>query len=111
MDFELSSEQHDLLQRTRDYAQRVVRPAAARLEQLTRAEDFPFDLMREGTALGLKALPLPPELGGRGADMVTQCLVADCRVGADHAVTAVGEGYTAAERGLIAANITNAAMG
>jgi alkylation response protein AidB-like acyl-CoA dehydrogenase len=62
---------------TREYAERVVRPAAARLEQLNRAEDFPFDLMREGTALGLKALPLPPELGGIGADMVTQCLVAE----------------------------------
>jgi alkylation response protein AidB-like acyl-CoA dehydrogenase len=77
MDFELSGEQQDLVRQTRDYAQRVVRPAAARLEQLTRAEDFPFDLMREGTALGLKALPLPRELGGRGADMVTQCLVAE----------------------------------
>lgn len=77
MDFELTSGQRDLVAQTRDYAERVVRPAAARLEQLRRAEDFPFDLMREGTALGLKALPLPPELGGAGADMVTQCLVAE----------------------------------
>jgi alkylation response protein AidB-like acyl-CoA dehydrogenase len=77
MDFELTSGQRDLVARTRDYAQRVVRPAAADLEELSRAEDFPFDLMREGTALGLKALPLPPEFGGIGADMVTQCLVAE----------------------------------
>ncbi|MGB6455295.1 MAG: acyl-CoA dehydrogenase family protein [Streptosporangiaceae bacterium] len=77
MDFELTVGQRDLVERTRDYAERVVRPAAARLEQLSRAEDFPFDLMREGTALGLKALPLPAELGGIGADMVTQCLVAE----------------------------------
>jgi alkylation response protein AidB-like acyl-CoA dehydrogenase len=77
MDFELTSGQRDLVDRTRDYAERVVRPAAARLEQLSRAEDFPFDLMREGTALGLKALPLPPDFGGIGADMVTQCLVAE----------------------------------
>lgn len=77
MDFELTSRQRDLVDRTRDYAVRVVRPAVARLEQLASAEEFPFDLMREGTALGLKALPLPPELGGIGADMVTQCLVAE----------------------------------
>ncbi len=77
MDFELTSGQRDLVDRTRNYAERVVRPAAARLEQLSRAEDFPFDLMREGTALGLKALPLPPEFGGIGADMVTQCLVGE----------------------------------
>ncbi len=77
MDFELTSGQRDLVQQTRDYAERVVRPAVARLEQLSRAEDFPFDLMRDGTALGLKALPLPAEFGGIGADMVTQCLVAE----------------------------------
>jgi len=77
MDFELTGAQQDLVDRTRDYAERVVRPASPRLEQLSRAEDFPFDLMQEGTALGLKALPLPPELGGIAADMVTQCLVAE----------------------------------
>jgi alkylation response protein AidB-like acyl-CoA dehydrogenase len=77
LDFELTSVQQDLVDRTRDYAERVVRPATERLEQLSRAEDFPFDLMREGTRLGLKALPLPPELGGIGADMVTQCLIAE----------------------------------
>jgi butyryl-CoA dehydrogenase len=77
VDFELTSEQHELVAATRDYAERVVRPAAARLEALERAEDFPFDLMREGTALGLKALPLPRDLGGRDADMVTQCLVVE----------------------------------
>jgi hypothetical protein len=72
MDFELTARQRDLGERTRDYAERVVRLAAARLEQLSRAEDFPFDLMQEGTTLGLKA-PLPPELGGIRADMITQC--------------------------------------
>lgn len=77
MDFELTLGQQQIVERTRDYAQRVLRPAQHRLEALTRAEDFPFDLMREGTALGLKALPLPAELGGVGADMVTQCLVAE----------------------------------
>jgi alkylation response protein AidB-like acyl-CoA dehydrogenase len=77
MDFELTSGQRLLVDQTRDYAQRVVLPATGRLEELSQAEDFPFDLMREGTALGLKALPLPPELGGIGADMVTQCLVAE----------------------------------
>jgi len=48
MDFELTGGQRDLVEQTRDYAERVVRPAAARLEQLSRAADFPFDLMRVG---------------------------------------------------------------
>jgi hypothetical protein len=47
VDFQLSGGQQDLVERTWDYAQRAVRPAAGRLEQLTRAEDFPSGLMRE----------------------------------------------------------------
>ncbi len=77
MDFDLTGDQQRLVEQTRDYAERVIRPAAARLDQLDSAEDFPFDLMREGSALGLKALPLPRDLGGLNADMVTQCLVAE----------------------------------
>ncbi|MGH8963603.1 MAG: acyl-CoA dehydrogenase family protein [Jatrophihabitantaceae bacterium] len=72
-----TSEQSELVEATRDYASRVIRPAIDRLESLNSPEEFPFDLMREGTALGLKALPLPPEFGGRGADMLTQCLVVE----------------------------------
>jgi alkylation response protein AidB-like acyl-CoA dehydrogenase len=77
MDFELTGEQQELVAATRDYATRVLRPAAGRFEGLERAEDFPYALMREGSALGLKSLPLPAEFGGRSADMLTQCLVAE----------------------------------
>lgn len=77
MDLRLTSDQYRLVEQTRDYAERVIRPAAGRLDQLSSAGDFPFDLMREGSALGLKSLPLPRELGGIDADMVTQCLVAE----------------------------------
>lgn len=77
MDVELTAQQNELIEATRDYAVRVIRPAAQRLEQLEDADDFPWDLMRDGTALGLKALPLPRDLGGIDADMVTQCLVAE----------------------------------
>ncbi len=77
MDLELTAEQLELREATRDYADRVLRPAASRLDGLDTAADFPWELMREGTALGLKALPLPRELGGRDADMVMQCLVVE----------------------------------
>src|SRR6202044_4188347 len=83
MDFALTGDQQRLVEQTRDYAERVIRPAAARLDQLSSAEDFPFDLMREGSALGLKSLPLPRDLGGIDADMVTQCLVAEGLAGGD----------------------------
>lgn len=76
MDFRLHPDEQALLDAVRDYARRVLRPGADRFEGVSSPEDFPWDLMEEGTRLGLKALPLPPELGGRGADMVLQALVA-----------------------------------
>jgi alkylation response protein AidB-like acyl-CoA dehydrogenase len=86
VDLELAPEQHELVAATRDYADRIVRPATSRLEALESAGEFPWDLMREGTALGLKGLPLPRELGGRDADMVTQCLVVEELAAADLSV-------------------------
>lgn len=77
MDLELTAEQVELREATRDYANRVIRPARQQLETLENAEDFPWDLMRVGTSLGLKALPLPREFGGRNADMVTLCVVVE----------------------------------
>lgn len=76
MDFRLSPDDDVLVAATRDYARWVLRPAADRLEALTSADRFPWDVMEEGTALDLKALPSSPDLGGRGADMVLQALIA-----------------------------------
>jgi alkylation response protein AidB-like acyl-CoA dehydrogenase len=77
MDLRLSQRQEELVAATRRYAEQTIRPQRARLEALSAVADFPFDLMREGTELGLKSLPLPGEFGGEGADMVTLCLVAE----------------------------------
>lgn len=77
VDLRLTIEQRELIMATRDYAAREIRPAIDRLEALASPEQFPFELMRTGTALGLKSLPLPRALGGRDADMLTQCLVAE----------------------------------
>jgi hypothetical protein len=43
MDFDLTGDQQRLVEQTRDYAERVIRPASGRLDQLDGAEDFPFD--------------------------------------------------------------------
>jgi butyryl-CoA dehydrogenase len=73
--------------------------------------------VRQGTTMiavpasapGVRTGPVYHKLGQRGS-LQADIFFEDCRVPADHAVTAVGEGYQAAERGLTAANITNAAM-
>jgi len=61
------------------------------------------------SAPGVTTGPVYRKLGQRGS-LQSDIFFEDCRVPADHAVTAAGEGYEAAERGLTAANITNAAM-
>ena len=61
------------------------------------------------SAPGVSTGPVYRKLGQRGS-LQADIFFEDCRVPADHAVTAAGEGYEAAERGLTAANITNAAM-
>lgn len=73
--FELTPQQHELIRATREYANRVIRPAVSTFDNLNSESDFPYELLREGSALGLKSLPLPVELGGIDADMVTQALV------------------------------------
>lgn len=77
MDLALTARQEELVATTRRYAEETIRPARATLESLSDPAHFPFELMSQGTALGLKSLPLPPELGGEDADMVTLCLVAE----------------------------------
>jgi acyl-CoA dehydrogenase len=77
VDFRLTARQQELVAATRAYVARDVRPAISRLESLADPAEFPYDVMRGGTALGLKALPLPRELGGDEADMVTLCLVVE----------------------------------
>ena len=72
---DLTAQQKELIRATKDYVYRVIRPAVSRLDSLQEIYEFPYDLMREGSALGLKSMPLPTELGGIDADMVTQALV------------------------------------
>ena len=72
---ELTDQQKELIRATRDYADRVIRPAVSKLDNFNSQSEFPFELMRKGSALGLKSIPLPPEFGGINADMVTQALV------------------------------------
>jgi alkylation response protein AidB-like acyl-CoA dehydrogenase len=77
VNFELTPEQHELVEATRAYARDVVVPQRARLDEQVTIEGFPWDVVEPGARLGLKALPLPAEHGGRGADAVTLCLVAE----------------------------------
>jgi acyl-CoA dehydrogenase len=77
VNFELTREQEELIGATRAYVRDVVVPARRRLDEQCTIEGFPWDVIDPGSRLGLKTLPLAADFGGRGADAVTLCLVAE----------------------------------
>jgi butyryl-CoA dehydrogenase len=72
MDFELTEEQSLLQTAVRDFAQEVVRPRAAAIDQ---SGEFPKDLFRKAGELGLAGVSVPPEHGGAGMDVVSYAIV------------------------------------
>lgn len=55
----------------REFAQRVVAPAAPALD---REHRFPYEIVRQMGELGLFGLPFPEQWGGAGADFVSYCI-------------------------------------
>jgi butyryl-CoA dehydrogenase len=77
VNLELSDEQRELVDATRAYVFESVVPERERLDLPCTIESFPWDVIDAAASLGLKTLPLPPEHGGRSADALTLCLVAE----------------------------------
>ncbi len=62
----------ELVRKTaRDFAQRTLLPRAARIDE---TGEFPRDVMRGLSGLGLMAVNVPPEIGGAGAGAVALAL-------------------------------------
>ena len=72
MNLELSEEQWLLQQAVRDFAEEVVRPRAAVIDQ---TGEFPKDLFRQAGELGLAGVAVPSEDGGSGMDTVSYAIV------------------------------------
>jgi alkylation response protein AidB-like acyl-CoA dehydrogenase len=68
MDFEFTSEQQEIRKLVRKFAEDVIAPRAAEIDE---KDEFPRDLIRQMGELGLMGLPVPEELGGVGADFVS----------------------------------------
>ena len=76
MHVELTDEHRALQQLARDFAEKEIRPVAAERDRITDpAEVFSWDLVKKGSALGLRTLAVPEEYGGPGVDMMGQALV------------------------------------
>jgi butyryl-CoA dehydrogenase len=72
MDFELTEDQRLLLSAVREFAEEVVRPRAARIDQ---TGEFPRDVFTQAGQLGLAGVAVPTEHGGSGMDTVAYSIV------------------------------------
>ena len=72
MNFELSEDQALLQTSVREFAEEVVRPRAARIDQ---TGEFPRDIFAEAGKLGLAGVSVPVEHGGSGMDVVSYTIV------------------------------------
>jgi len=86
MNFDLTEEQRAIRDTVREFARDRVAPRA---EEMDRKEEFPYDLVREMSELGLMGLPFPEEYGGANADTVSYALAVMelARVDASTAIT------------------------
>jgi alkylation response protein AidB-like acyl-CoA dehydrogenase len=72
MDFALSAEQRELKEATVAFARRELDQDLAKRED---AGEFPREAWRACAKFGIQGLPIPAELGGGGADILTTVLV------------------------------------
>src|SRR5215471_63197 len=72
VDFSLSAEQRELTEAAADFARRELNQDLVKRED---AGEFPREAWRKCAKFGVQGLPVPTELGGAGADVVTTALV------------------------------------
>lgn len=68
----LSTEQLDIKAAVRDFADRLLRPAAVACDL---SGEFPFEVYKKACAMQLNCLDLPEEYGGPGVSKVTVCVI------------------------------------
>lgn len=90
MSYVLTSQQREILSTVRQFASRVVRPAAAGLDQRSRPEDcFSWEIVEQASRAGIRTLTLSEEYGGTGADSLTTAQVIEELAKADLGVAVV----------------------
>lgn len=72
MDFALSAEQRELTEAAAAFARRELNQDLAKRDD---AGEFPREAWRACAEFGIQGLPVPPELGGAGSDVLTTALV------------------------------------
>ncbi len=79
VDFNLTEEQRLLQETARDFAENEIKPVVAKIEQMDRSKEQPWDyvkdLVKEGTELGFTKLLIPEEYGGVGRTCMDNMLL------------------------------------
>lgn len=77
MEFELNEEQRAIRTMVRRFAQEHIKPIAAEIDHNPNVrENFPWDMFKAASKLGLRTLALPEKYGGQNADLTTKIVVA-----------------------------------
>ncbi len=76
MDFKLTEDQLMIRQMVREFAQKEIKPLSIQLDAKSDPQDcIPWQLIKRASELGLRTMTIPKELGGLGADYLTQAIV------------------------------------
>ncbi len=76
MDFSLNEEQRRWQDEARHFAKDVLLPASLKRDQIEGAfEPWDWNIIKAGSKLGFRTFTVPKDLGGIGADFVTQAIV------------------------------------
>jgi len=71
MDLSLSAEQRMIRDTVRNFSDEVLEP---RSEEMDRSKEFPWDVIRAASEIGLMGMTVPAEYGGTGSDTVSYTL-------------------------------------
>lgn len=72
--FQLTEEQNDIRQVVREFAENIIAPRSAQVDEEAK---FPWDLYKEMVECGLVSLPYPEQYGGGGADPIMECILVE----------------------------------
>jgi acyl-CoA dehydrogenase len=76
MDFSLNEEQRRWQDEARHFAKEVLLPASLKRDQIEGGrEPWDWDIIKQGSKIGFRTFAVPKDLGGIGADFVTQGIV------------------------------------
>jgi short/branched chain acyl-CoA dehydrogenase len=86
MDFDLTQDQRDFRAAIREFAEEVVAPRAAEMDE---RGELPMDIVKQMGEMGLFGLPFPEEYGGQGSDFLTLCIAIEelARIDSSIAIT------------------------